>query len=78
MNKLKSQISIIKEPKIVNSWDQKDTQSLIKHDDRCIKSSSIKNVEYNGNGIPIGVTLVDLGGYRIEKLKLITKNYEKN
>ena len=45
MNKLKSQISIIKEPKIVNSWDQKDTQSPINHDDRCIISFNVKNVE---------------------------------
>ena len=65
MNKIKSQIPIIKEPKISNNWNQKDTQSPINHDDRCIISSNVKNFEYNKFGMPIGATLAKLGGHQL-------------
>ena len=77
MNKIKSQIPIIKEPKIFNNWNQKDTQSPINHDDKCIISSNVKNVEYNDYGMPIGVTLAALGSHQFGKLTLIAENNEK-
>ena len=77
MNKIKSQIPIIKEPKISNNWNQKDTQSPINHDDRCIISSNVKNVEYHNYGMPIGATLAELGGHQLGKLSLIAINNEK-
>jgi len=74
---VKSQIPIIKELKISNNWNQKDTQSPINNDDRCIKSSNVKNVEYNKYGIPLGATLAELRGHQLGKLILIAKNNEK-
>ena len=68
---------MIKDLKISNNWNQKDTQSPINNDDRCIKSSNVKKVEYNDYGIPLGATLAELGGNQLEKLRLIAINNEK-
>ena len=76
-SQVKSQIPIIKELKISNNWNQKDTQSPINNDDRCIISSNVKNVEYNNYGIPLGATLAELGGHQLGKLSLIAINNEK-
>ena len=59
-SQVKSQIPMIKDLKISNNWNQKDTQSPINNDDRCIKSSNVKKVEYNKYGIPLGATLAEL------------------
>ena len=75
--KVKSQIPIIKELKISNNWNQKDTQSPITNDDRYIMSSNVKNVEYNNYGMPLGATLAELGGHQLGKLRLIAINNEK-
>jgi len=76
-SQVKSQIPMIKDLKISNNWNQKDTQSPINNDDRCIKSSNVKKVEYNDYGIPLGATLAELGGNQLEKLRLIAINNEK-
>ena len=76
-SQVKSQIPMIKDLKISNNWNQKDTQSPINNDDRCIKSSNVKNVEYNKYGIPLGATLAELRGHQLGKLILIAKNNEK-
>ena len=75
---VKSQIPIIKELKISNNWNQKDTQSPINNDDRCIKSSNVKNNEYNKYGIPLGATLAELRGHQLGKLNLIAKKKNEN
>ena len=76
-SQVKSQIPMIKDLKISNNWNQKDTQSPINNDDRCIKSSNVKKVEYNDYGIPLGATLAELGGNQLGKLHLIAINNEK-
>ena len=76
-SQVKSQIPMIKDLKISNNWNQKDTQSPINNDDRCIISSNVKNVGYNNYGIPLGATLAELGGNQLEKLRLIAINNEK-
>ena len=77
VNDIKSQIPILKELKLVNIWEKRDTQSSTVNDDSANKWLNVTNVEMTTVEIPKGAILVELGPIMMEKVKLYTISNEK-
>ena len=61
MTDIKAPIPILKDPKIVDIWEQKDTHSSTVNDDSATKALNVIKVELTTIGILKEVTLVELG-----------------